>query len=209
MSRAQIGILSGTLIAAACGVAAFGVLSARERRRAPDRERLLRPLDPTRDPVLGDAARAVVTVVEYGDFTSPFSPGSEEMRREMTSRFGTAVAYTFRHLRASDAALATEAAAAQGRFWGMRDALLRDAPVESERQVLRAASEAGGNLRRLQVDRGRGVGARRVDEDTADAEAMALDTAPSFFIGDVRYEGPIDADAVNTAVAEAVAAARA
>lgn len=213
LSRAQIGILTGTLTAALLGAVAFTVLSVRERRRVPDRGRLLRSAQARRDPLLGDAEHALVTVVEYGDFASPFSPASEEMRREMTARFGSDVAYTFRHLPAADAAgraaaLANEAACAQGRFWEMRDELLREAPVESERQVLRAGSAAGVNLRRLQLDRDRGVGSWRVEQDAADAEAMAISTAPTFFIGDVRYNGPIDADSINSAVAEAVAMAR-
>ncbi|OJV95396.1 MAG: Na+/H+ antiporter NhaA [Microbacterium sp. 67-17] len=212
LSRAQIGILTGTLTAALLGALAFGVLGVRERRRVPDRDRLLRSARANRDPMLGDAERALVTVVEYGDFTSPFSPTSDEMRREMTTRFGTDVAFTFRHLptvnsASRTAALANEAARAQGRFWEMRDALLREAPVESERQILRAASAAGVNLRRLQVDRDRGLGAWRVEQDASDAESMSISTAPTFFIGGVRYNGPIDADSINAAVADAVSTA--
>lgn len=208
LSRAQIGILAATVIAAVLGSIAFAVLNVRERRRARGRDRLVRALDPRRDPVLGDAEKAVVTVVEYGNFASPFSPGSEEMRQEMTGRFGTDVAYTFRHFPTSDdaAALATEAAALQGRFWEMRDALLREAPVASVRQILRAASAAGLNLRRFREDFAHGEGAWRVREDAADAEAITLTAAPTFFIGDSRFTGSIDADSINAAVADALAA---
>ena len=212
LSRAQIGILAATVAAAVLGAAVFAVLSIVERRRGPARGRLVRPLDVSRDPVLGDADHALVTVVEYGDFTSPFAPAADEMRREMTGRFGSDVAYTFRHLPSASAdagaAPANEAAAAQGRFWEMRDELLREAPIQSDRQVLQAASAAGLNLRRFRRDRARGERSWRVSEDAADAEAMLLSSGPAFFIGDLRYEGPIDADSINAAVAEAVTRAK-
>lgn len=67
-SRAQIGILTATVIAALFGTVTLLVLGRRERRRSPNRGRLVRPLDARRDPVLGDAHRALVTVIEYGDY---------------------------------------------------------------------------------------------------------------------------------------------
>ncbi|MDF1478111.1 Na+/H+ antiporter NhaA [Leifsonia sp. H3M29-4] len=205
IGRAQIGVISASAIAALLGAIAFAVLSARERRNAPDRRRLVRPLDAGRDPVIGDADRAFVTVVEYGDFSSPFAPSAAEMGSEMAGRFGHDVVYTFRHLPLETplgrtVAAATEAAAAQGRFWEMRDQLLLDAPIETERQIRRAAAAAGLNLRRFEHDLANGVGLQRVDDDVIDAESMHLDRAPTFFIDGMRYDGPIDAASVNAAV---------
>ena len=208
VARARIRVLAATVVAALGGALAFAVIVARERRRSPHPGRLLRPLDPTRDPVLGDPVRAVVTVVEYGDFTTPYSPLAEEMRREIAGRFGDDVVYTFRHPSLDRplghaAALATEAAAVQGRFWQMRDELIRQAPIEDERQIRRAAASAQLNLRRFDRDRDRQVGAWRVDQDAADCEAMHLQQAPAYFIDGVRHDGPIDAASVNAAVAAA------
>ncbi|GGM36172.1 Na(+)/H(+) antiporter NhaA 2 [Dactylosporangium sucinum] len=208
VSRGQIGVIAATVLAAALGAVAFAVMSARERRRSPHRDRLVRTLDPSRDPVLGDPASAAVTVVEYGNYATPYSPAAGEMRREMEGRFGGEVVYTFRHLPLDQplgrsAAIANEAAALQGRFWEMRDELIREAPIEDERQIRRAAAGAGLNLRRFERDWSDATGVQRVDEDLADAEAMHLHRAPTYFIDNVRYDGSIDADSVNTAVAAA------
>lgn len=208
VSRAQIGVITATVLAAILGALTFAVLSARERRRSPDRGRLVRPLDPSRDPVLGDVGDAMVAVVEYGGYASPYSAGAAEMRREMEGRFGQDVVYTFRHLPDEQplgrlAALANEAATTQGRFWEMRDELIREAPIETERQILRAAASAGLNLRRFERDWVDATGARRVDEDAQDAAAMHLDAAPVFFIDGRRHAGPLDAHSVITAVAAA------
>lgn len=202
-SRAQIGILTATVIAALFGTVTLLVLGRRERRRSPNRGRLVRPLDARRDPVLGDAHRALVTVIEYGDYASPFALSAAELR----ARFGSDVAYSFRHLPLESSfgravAIANEAAAAQGRFWEMRDALIREAPVETERQVLRAAANAGLNLRRFERDWALGAGRIRVDEDILDAQTMQLDRAPVFYVDDIRHEGPLDTAAIAEAIAQ-------
>ncbi|MBO1752127.1 hypothetical protein J4G33_09960 [Actinotalea sp. BY-33] len=103
----------------------------------------------------------------------------------MAHRFGDEIVYTFRHLLLDgpldrSAALATEAAGAQGRFWEMRDALLLEAPLTTERQVMRAAVAAG----------------------------LGLHSAPSYVIANELYEGPIDARSVIAAVTAARDAAR-
>ena len=205
LSRAQLGVLAASALAALLGAVAFAVLNRRERRLTTDRGRLVRPLDPERDPVLGDPGRATIAVVAYGNYATAHSPKAREMRAEMRRNFGSQVVYTFRHLVLDqpfgrEAALANEAAARQGRFWEMHDELLREAPIEDEGQLRRAAARAGLNLRRFNQDRQAAAGATRVDADVADAAAMQLHQAPSYFIDGVRYEGPIDADSVIAAV---------
>ncbi|MDQ7991250.1 MAG: Na+/H+ antiporter NhaA [Propionicimonas sp.] len=212
VGRAQLGVLAASTLAAVLGAVAFAVLNRRERRLAPDPGRLVRPLDPERDHVLGDPSLAVVGVVAYGDFATPFAPRADEMRQEMRRRFGSRVAFTLRHHAAGQpfgraAALATEAAARQGLFWEMHDALVGEAPIEAETQLRRAAARAGLNLRRFERDLASSAGATRVDEDFADAAAMQLRQAPTYFIDGRRYDGPIDAESLIGAVrtrAEAV-----
>jgi Na+/H+ antiporter NhaA len=208
VSRAQIGVIAATVLAAILGSLTFGILGARERRRSPDRTSLVRPFDPARDPAIGDGASAIVAVIEYGDYATPYSPTADEMHRETAGRFGSDVVYSFRHLPPGQplgrsAALAHEAAGAQGRFWEMRDELIREAPIESERQIVRAAANAGLNLRRFERDWRSGTGSQRLDEDILDAEAMHLERVPVFFIDGRRHEGSIDADSINAAVAAA------
>ena len=209
VQRAQIGVLSATAIAAVLGSVAFGLLSSRERRGAPDRTILVRPLDQARDHVLGDPAHAAMTVVQYGNYGSPFMPTAAEVRSAMQARFGRDIVYAYRHLPLDeplgrDAALAAEAAGAQGRFWEFHDEIIREAPIESDLQMRRAAARAGLNLRRFEEDRRRGIGRERLEEDIADAAAMRLEQAPTFFIGSVRYEGPFDEATLTAAVAAGI-----
>ena len=87
-------------------------------------------VDPDRDHIRG-AQDAPVTIVEYGDFECPFCGQAEQVIRELLAQTGYDVRYVWRHLPLSDvhpyaqlAAEASEAAAAQDRFWEMYDLLL-------------------------------------------------------------------------------------
>jgi Na+/H+ antiporter NhaA len=209
VSRAQIGVLAATVAAGMLGAATFVILGRRERQGSANRGRLIRPLDPTRDLVLGDPSRAILQVVEYGNYANPYLPGSAEIRSEMESTFRHTVVYAFRNHPLDEplgrtTAIAGAAAAEQGRFWEMRDELIREAPIESERQIRRAAASAGLNLRRFERDWAAGSGADRVDEDIADADEMNLERTPTYFIGGQRYEGSIDRNSLNGAVAAAL-----
>ena len=80
------------------------------------------PVDPERDHIRGPQ-ECDVTLLEYGDLECPFCGQAEPVIRELLSDFGQ-LRYVWRHLPLNDvhphaqlAAEASEAAAAQGRFW--------------------------------------------------------------------------------------------
>ena len=75
-------------------------------------------------------ADAAVTLVEYGDFQCPYCGDAYPVVQHLAERFGDSLRFVFRHMplddlhpRAHAAALASEAAAAQGSFWEMHDRL--------------------------------------------------------------------------------------
>src|ERR1700704_2201837 len=75
---------------------------------------------------------APVTLVEYGDYECPDCFNAEPVVAEIRARLGDKLRYVFRHFprssihpRASVAAAAAEAAARQGKFWEMHEALFR------------------------------------------------------------------------------------
>jgi protein-disulfide isomerase len=79
--------------------------------------------------VLGDPD-APVTVIEYGDFECPYCAAAAPVLRQLVEESQGRVRLVFRHFpvasihpHALTAALAAEAAAAQGAFWPMHDLL--------------------------------------------------------------------------------------
>src|SRR5579859_7965349 len=85
-------------------------------------------VDPQRDHVVGPAD-APLTLVEYGDFECPFCARSYPAVKAIRRELGDRLRFVYRHFprpehpHARHAAEASEAAAAQGRFWQMHDTL--------------------------------------------------------------------------------------
>src|SRR6185295_4761629 len=82
-----------------------------------------------RDHAIGPAT-APVTLVEYGDYECPYCRRADPVVRRIRQELGDRLRFVFRnypqnsvHPHASEAAMAAEAAAAQGKFWPMHDEL--------------------------------------------------------------------------------------
>lgn len=150
------------------------------------------------DHIHGPAA-APVTLVEYGDYECPSCGAAYPIVKAITKHFGSKLRFVFRnmplnemHPNAELAAEAAEAAAAQGKFWEMHDALF-------EHQ-----SELGPDLvrtlaQRLQLDVPRfedDLVSRRfrdhVKRDFMSGVRSGVAGTPTFFINGERYDGSLD-----------------
>ncbi|MFG1706064.1 Na+/H+ antiporter NhaA [Nonomuraea sp. M3C6] len=207
--QAKIGILAGSLLAAVLGWVIFrlawdrgGVCAPPEAEPAEELpETLSVPVGPG-DHVRG-AADARVTIVEYGDFECPYCgrlhPILEELRKKNQD-----VRVVFRHFplrtihpRAAAAAIVSEAAADQGRFWEMHDILydnqrfLTDADLEHYAAELDVApwSDVPGHNSRIAVDESSG-------------QDSGVRGTPTLFLNGVRYQGSLNLDSISKAVAD-------
>src|SRR5215213_3849424 len=122
------------------------------------------------DHVLGPES-APATLIEYGDYECPHCRQLHPIIRELMRRTeGLRSVYrhfplTKVHPHAARAAEAAEAAAAQGRFWQMHDALFdNDQPLDDER-LARSARRAGLEMERYEREMSEDVYAARVEED--------------------------------------------
>ena len=133
------------------------------------------PVDEERDHIRGPA-EAPVTLVEYGDLECPFCGQAEPVVRELLAESGD-LRYVWRHLplndvhpRAQIAAEATEAAAAQGRFWEMHDLLLSHQDALKPADLIGYARELGLDVDRFTEDLRRHAYASRIAEDVDGAD---------------------------------------
>ena len=127
--EARVGVLAASVLAALLGWSVFRAAAPLGREPSGPPMRMSRPVDPERDHVRGPVD-APLTLVEYGDFECPFCSRATGSIRDVREHFGDRLRYVFRHLPLEDvhphaalAAEASEAAAAQGKFWEMHDHL--------------------------------------------------------------------------------------
>jgi protein-disulfide isomerase len=173
------------------------------------------PVDPDRDHIRGPA-EALVTLVEYGDFECPYCGQAEPVVRQLLAGFGD-VRYVWRHLplvdvhpRAKMAAIAAEAAAAQGAFWPMHDLLLAHQSELRPEHLLAYAEQLGLDVDRFHDDLRTKAGAEHVATDVEGADLSGVAGTPSFFINGRRHNGAYDltslTEAVHLAKAQALVA---
>ena len=162
-------------------------------------------VDPQRDHIRGPED-ARVTLLEYGDLECPFCGQAETAIREVLRDFGE-VRYVWRHLPLNDvhphaqlAAEAAEAAAAQGRFWDMHDALLSHQDHLTVRDLLGEADALGLDHDRFKADLRKRCGTDRIAEDVESADLSGVSGTPSFFINGHRYQDAYDVASLSRAV---------
>ncbi len=175
---------------------------------------LVDEVDPDRDHIRGPDD-APVTLVEYGDFECSYCGQAEGVIRELLSAHGSDVRYVWRHLPLNDvhpsaqlAAEASEAAAAQGRFWEMYDILLAHQSELAPRDLVGYANELGLDVERFRDALRRREYAPRVSEDVASADESGVSGTPTFFINGRRHYGVYDIDTLSEAVRAAKTRAR-
>jgi Na+/H+ antiporter NhaA len=223
LDQAKIGILASAIVSPFTAWAAFAVT-----RRLPDAVRarqlgqvaetlidLADDVDPTRDHVRGDPD-AIVTIVEYADFECPFCGRAEPTIRELMTRAGEDhLRYVFRHLPLADvhphaqlAAEASEAAAAQGKFWEMHDRLYEHQDQLLPKELVGHAKALGLDVERFTADLRERRHRGRVERDVDGADESGVSGTPSFFINGRRHHGVYDIDALRAAVRSAKVRAR-
>ena len=169
-----------------------------------DGNRLTDPVT-DRDHALGPAT-APVTIVEYGDYECPDCLNAVPIIREVRQRLGDRLRFVFRHFprssihpHASMAAEAAEAAAEQGKFWDMHEALFRHQAELADIDLAHLALNLGIEVYQFETSRGRERHHRRVQEDYESGVRSGVKKTPTLFINGRRYDGPVDAQAIVAA----------
>jgi Na+/H+ antiporter NhaA len=223
LQEAKAGILGAALLSAISGWLVFRLIGfipveRRVRALANTAESIIDlavPVDSERDHVRGPDD-ALVTLVEYGDFECPYCGQAERAVRTVLSEFGDDLRYVWRHLpledvhpRAQLAAEASEAAAAQGKFWEFHDHLLDYQDELAPGDLWKLAEKLELDRERFSDELRRHEYAERIAEDVDGADLSGVSGTPTFFVNGLRHQGAYDAvtlaEAVRTARKRAVA----
>jgi protein-disulfide isomerase len=148
---------------------------------------------------------ASVTVIEYGDFECPYCAAAAPVLRRLVEESDGRVRLVFRHFplagthpHALTAALAAEAAGAQGAFWPMHDLLFARQDRLSDAALRAYAAELG-----LDADRVVGEAAQEfADKVAADFEQALEDEVagtPTVIVDGELFSGRVELAALRRA----------
>jgi len=136
-------------------------------------------------------------VILYANFECPYCAVLELRLRELPLR----VCFRHfpvpaRHPRARPAAEAAEAAALQGAFWEMHDALYADQGRLEDPHLWARAERLGLDVERFHADRRSPAVAARIDGDFRSGIRAGVATTPTIFADGERIDGRSAVDAV-------------
>lgn len=139
---------------------------------------------------------APIVLVEYGDFECPFCGAAFPIVESARAQLGDRLCFVFRHFPITEehphaelAAEASEAAAAQGRFWEMHHALFEHQSALEPSDILEYARAIGLDVDRVSRELSDHRYANRVAEDFTTGVRSGVNGTPTFFINGVRYDG--------------------
>ena len=150
------------------------------------------------DHVLG-SREAPVAVVEYGDFECPNCKQAATAVKIMLMRFAGHVRFAYRHFplegthprahpHALQAALAAEAAGAQGMFWSMHDLLFANQRELDGDRIRQCAERLELDMARYEAEIVNERHLLRVREHIASAQHNEVRGTPGFFINGVIHD---------------------
>jgi protein-disulfide isomerase len=142
-----------------------------------------------------------VTIVEFSDFQCPYCGRVVPTVDSLIKSYGNDVEVAFRHnplpfhQNAMPAAMAAEAARAQGKFWEMHDKMFAGQANLDRPSLDKYAQEIGLNMGKFKEAMDKEEGKERIKRDMADAEKFGARGTPNFFINGRNFRGaqPLEA----------------
>jgi protein-disulfide isomerase len=151
----------------------------------------VRPQDHVRGP--NDAR---VTLVEYGDFECPHCGRAHGVLNRIQNELGPQLRLVFRHFpltsihpHAEAAALAAEAADAQGKFWEMHDALFEHQEALEDGDLRKYAESLDLDAAKFARSLRSREFLARIKGDIMSGVRSGVNGTPTFFIDGVRHDG--------------------
>jgi protein-disulfide isomerase len=152
-----------------------------------------------------------VTLLEYGDFECPSCKVAAPTPKLLLERFPNKIRFIFRHFPLETAhphvlmaAEASEAAAAQGKFWPMHDMLFQNQAHLKDRDLYRYAGELGLDLARYSAEMDDHIYLQKVREHAEGGRRSHIRATPTFFLNGVVQDISFGMHALHDAVAAAV-----
>ncbi|GGI24106.1 DsbA family protein [Pedobacter mendelii] len=155
----------------------------------------LKPEVSAKDHVEGGKS-ASIEIVEFGDYQCPYCGDAFPLIQEIQDTFGDQIKFVFRnfplqevHQYALSAALAAEAAALQGKFWEMHDALYENQHRIGDDLFIELAKTIGLDLDKFKKDAVSVEIQQRIDDDFESGIRSGVNGTPSFYVNGTKFDG--------------------
>lgn len=138
---------------------------------------------------------AKVEIVEFSDFQCPACKMSAPVVKEVVKFYGDKIVFYYRHFPlpqhklSKDAALASEAAGLQGKFWEMADLIFENQSSLTNTSFNEFAKLLGLDMAKFESDVRSEDTKKRVEEDLSDAKILGVNSTPTFYINGEKIEG--------------------
>lgn len=160
---------------------------------------------------LQGSAKAMLTLVEYGDYACPACVQAEPLVRQLVQSESERLRFVYRHypreelhLHAALAAEAAEAAAAQGKFWPMHYRLLAQGQPLDEAALAGHAQAIGLDMNRYRGEMADHIYTQRVQEHRRAGELSGVKSTPAFFLNDAVIDISLGIERLSHAVLSAL-----
>ena len=166
----------------------------------------LKPPVSQQDHVKGDL-HAPVVLVEYGDFQCPHCGHAYPIVKQIEKDFKDRMAFVFRHFPLAEAhpfaqaaAIASEAAANQGKFWEMHALIFENQRSLGLEMLLRLAESLKLDMTRFGHDFKDPKLFRKVEDSFESGILSGVNGTPSFYINGIKYDDSYDYESFTHAI---------
>jgi protein-disulfide isomerase len=154
---------------------------------------MLRPPVSDKDHSQGSGSAPIV-LVEYGDYQCPHCGRAYPILKKIQKQLGDDLRFVFRnfpieesHPQAVQAAVASEAAALQNKYWQMHDALFEHQRDLSQDSILNLAKTIKLDIKQFTTDIRNENLFKKVESDFESGARSGVNGTPGFFVNGQHY----------------------
>lgn len=156
--------------------------------------------------ILGNK-KAPITLIAYMDFESPACHEIYNLLKETIQINKNLVRLIFRHFtfkqinpHAYDAALASEAAGKQGKFWEIADIFFANPIALTDANIIIIAKKLNLDIYQFDADMNSNETRDKLDNNLKSAIKYGVNSAPTIFINGTLYTGPKEINSLQNAI---------
>lgn len=152
---------------------------------------------------------ALIELVEYGDYQCPHCGKAYPIVKRMQEALGDKLKFIFRnfplakiHPEATMAAIATEAAARQGKYWEMHDIIFENQEYLDRDSLFEMAGEFDLDMEKFALDMDDPALAQKVESDFESGIRSGVNATPTFFINGEKYNNGWEGERMRNYIRE-------